>query len=129
VPVPRKRATVDQLLAQAGLLPVVGKLLLLLAERDRLVLLPDLIAAYQQRLLDYRNVVRVEVTTALPLADAHAHQIEQSLARATGKTVQLSTRVDPNIVGGLVARVGSTVFDGSVTSQLQRMKRRLDQSL
>jgi F-type H+-transporting ATPase subunit delta len=129
VPAPNKRAAIDQLTAHAGVLPIVRKLLALLAERDRLVLLADLVAAYRQRLLDHTNVVRAEVTTALPLDPAHAKRIEESLVRATGRTVQLATHVDPAIVGGIVARVGSVVYDGSVANQLQRMKNRLAESL
>lgn len=129
VPAPRKRAAVEALVGRADVLPVMGKLLVLLAERDRLVLLPDLLDAYRQRLLDHLQIVRAEVTTATPLADDRALAIEQSLARATGRTVQLSRRVAPEILGGLIARVGGTVYDGSITHHLQRMKHRLEESL
>src|SRR5436305_13727305 len=67
VPVPRKRAAMDALTARGRWLPMVSKLLALLAGRDRLVLLPDLLAAYRDRLLDYRNVIRPEITTTAPL--------------------------------------------------------------
>lgn len=127
VPAPRKRAAMEALAKSAGSLPVVAKLLVLLAERDRLVLLPDLLAAYRDRLLDYRNVVRADVTTATPLAPARAAAIEKSLANATGKTVRLSARVDANIIGGLVARIGGTVYDASVVRQLQRIRQRLEE--
>jgi F-type H+-transporting ATPase subunit delta len=129
VPVPRKRAVVTELTGRARLQPVVAKLLTLLAERDRLILLPDLVAAYRERLQDHLQIVRAEVTTAIPLSADRAKQIERSLASATGRTVTLSTRVDPSIIGGVVARVGSTVFDGSVTNHLQRMKQRLEESV
>lgn len=125
VPVPRKRAAMDALTARAQLLPMVAKLLGLLAERDRLALLPDLLAAYRDRLLDYRNVVRVEVTTTAPLGDDQIKAIEMNLARASGRRVSLSARVDPSIIGGVVTRIGSTIYDGSVTRQLQRMKEKL----
>jgi len=125
VPVPRKRAAMDALTARGRLLPMVAKLLGLLAERDRLVLLPDLLAAYRDRLLDYRNVVRVEVTTTSPLAPEQFKAIEANLARASGRAVALSANVDPSIIGGVVTRIGSTVYDGSVTRQLERMKERL----
>lgn len=125
VPVPRKRAAVAELVARAKPSPIVGKLLALLADRDRLVLLPDLIASYRDRLLDYRRVVRAEVTTAAPLPADRATALEASLARITGRTVMLETRIDPSIIGGVVARVGSTVYDGSVTRQLARMKEKL----
>ena len=125
VPVPRKRAAVVELTTRMQPAPIVGKLLVLLAERDRLVLLPDLLASYRDLLLAHRNVVRAELTTAIPLDPARAAAIEQQLARATGRTVTLQTRTDPAIIGGVVARIGSTVYDGSVTRQLEKMKERL----
>ena len=125
VPVPRKRAAVAELLAQARLSPILSKLIALLADRDRLVLLPDLLAAYRDRLLDHRHVVRAEVTTAAPVDAGRVQAIQNSLAKVTGRTVTMATKVDPSIIGGLVARIGSTVYDGSVTRQLERMKERL----
>jgi F-type H+-transporting ATPase subunit delta len=129
VPVPRKRAAVTDLLAQAKFAPIVSKLLALLADRDRLVLLPDLLKAYSDRLLDHRGVLRAEVTTAIEL-DAHrADAIRKGLSTVTGRTVLLATKIDPSIVGGLIAQIGSTVYDGSVTRQLARMKERLVESV
>jgi len=125
IPAPRKRMVVSELLARAQFLPIVSKLFALLAERDRLVLLPDLIEAYRQRLLDHLKVVRAEVTTALALPSERAQAIGHTLARATGRRISLSTRVDPAIIGGIVARIGSTVYDASVTSHLQRVKQRM----
>ena len=125
VPAPRKRAAMEALTARVGVLPILAKLLGLLAERDRLVLVPGLLAAYRDRLLDYRNVVRAEVTTSSPLTPERAKSIEASLARLTGRTVALSTKVDPTIIGGVVARIGSTVYDASVTRHLERMKEKL----
>jgi len=126
VPTPRKRAAVADLLARATFSPILSKLILMLAERDRLVLLPDLLASYRDRLMDYRHVVRAEVTTAAPIDAARVQQIQSGLAIATGRTVTVATRTDPTIIGGLVARVGSTVYDASVVRQLERMKERLE---
>ena len=125
VPVPRKRAAMVALTERVKVSPILSKLLVLLAERDRLVLLPDMLAAYRERLLDHQHVVRAEVTTATPLAADRAQAIEQGLARVTGRTVRLGARVDPSIIGGVVARIGDTIYDGSVTTQLQKMKKRL----
>jgi F-type H+-transporting ATPase subunit delta len=126
IPAARKRGVVEQLLAHApGLSPIVSKLLLLLAERDRLVLVPDIASAYQSRLMEEAHVVRAEVTTAVPLGDDRLAALQQGLARATGREVQVETRVDPSIIGGAVARIGSTIYDGSVTTQLQKVKERL----
>lgn len=129
VPTARKRDAVAELLKHVNAAPMVAKLLLLLAERDRLVLLPDLLETFRQRLLDAQNVVRAEVTTAGELTADNAAAMQKGLERATGRTVKMATRVDPQIIGGLVARVGSTVYDASVTGHLQRMKQRLEESI
>jgi F-type H+-transporting ATPase subunit delta len=129
VPAPRKKAAVEEAVRRAGARPVVGKLLVLLAERDRLVLLPDLLAAFRDRLMAHQRVVRAEVTTASALTPERAAQIEKSLATATGRRISLTTRVDPAVIGGLVARVGSTVYDASVATQLQKMRQRLTEGL
>ena len=129
VPLPRKRAAVGDLLAQAKFTPIVSKLLALLADRDRLVLVPDLLKAYSDRLLDHRGIVRAEVTTAQALDPRRTEAINQGLASLTGRTVLLATKIDPSILGGLIARIGSTVYDGSVTRQLEKMKERLVESV
>jgi F-type H+-transporting ATPase subunit delta len=129
VPTPRKRATIEQLLAQVGpVSPIVSKLLLLLADRDRLVLLPELIRAYRERLMDHAKIVRAEVTTATALPADRLAALQDGLAAATGRKVHLESKVDPAIIGGAVARVGSTIYDGSVTTQLEKLKASLSQT-
>ena len=129
VPVPRKRAAMAAILERVKLTPIVAKLLLLLAERDRLILMPDLVAAYRDRLADHRKVVRAVVTTAAPLTADRVQQIQKSLTGVTGRTVTLQARVDPTIIGGLIAKVGSVVYDASVTRQLEKLKQRLVESV
>jgi F-type H+-transporting ATPase subunit delta len=129
VPVSRKGAAVAELTSRIGTSPMVAKLLALLAERDRLVLLPDLLDAYRERLLDHQKVVRAQVTTATTLASDRAQAIERKLAEVTGRTVTLDTKTDPSIIGGVVARIGSTIYDGSVTRQLEKLKQRLTESV
>jgi F-type H+-transporting ATPase subunit delta len=125
VPAPRKRAAIAEVVRQADVTAVIRKLLVLLAERDRLVLLPDLRAAYRDRLMDYQKVVRANVTTAAALDPDRAGAIERRLAEVTGRTVLLTTHVNPALVGGLVARIGGTVYDGSVTTKLEKLRTRL----
>ena len=125
VPVPRKRAAMVALTDAAQTTPMLGKMLALLAERDRLIILPDLAASFRDRLNTHRRVVRAEITTATPLDPAQRQAIQQRLAAITGRVVNMETRIDPAIIGGLVARVGSTVYDGSVTTQLARMRQKL----
>ena len=125
VPVPRKRAAVTALATRLQLPPVLAKLLVLLAERDRLIVLTDLLASYRERLLDHQQVVRAEVTTAVPLSSHQAQEIERRLTQVTGKKVTVNSRVDPGIIGGVVARLGGTVYDASITRQLEKMKEKL----
>ncbi len=122
VPVPRKAALAGELTSRAGLGPVLRKLVLLLAGRDRLVLLPELLEQYRSRLLDFQNVVRAEVTSAVPLPAGAAEAIGRAIERRTGRRVSMTTRVDATLIGGAVTRIGSVVYDGSVKRQLEKMK-------
>jgi len=125
VPAAGKRAVIQALLERLQPSAPVGKLLLLLADRDRLGLLPDLLTVFRERLMEHQRVIRAEVTTAAPLAEARATELADRLARATGRTVKMTTKVDPSIIGGIVTRIGSTVYDGSVAAQLQAIRQRL----
>ena len=126
IPASRKRAVVAALFDRGGMPGgPVAKLMLLLADRDRLTLLPEVAKAYRERVMEHQRIVRGDVTTAAPLAADALKEIEDGLARATGRRVVLETRVDPSIIGGAITRIGSTVYDGSVTTQLQNMKQSL----
>ena len=125
VPVSGKRGIVESLVGRLAPSPPVRKLLLMLAERDRLTLVPDVVAVYRERLMEHRQIVRAEVTTAVPLSSGSIAQLEQRLAAVTGRRVTMTTRVDPSLIGGAVAQVGSTVYDGSIATQLDKVRERL----
>jgi len=120
-----KRGVVQQLLDRATLAPPVGKLLVLLASRGRLELLPDVLAVFRERLMEHRHIVQAEITTASALPPERVAQLQERLAAITGQTVTMSTRVDAGIIGGMVTRIGSTVYDGSVATQLAKVRERL----
>ena len=122
---PRKIQAVQVIASSLGLTPIVSKLLAVFAERDCLGLVPELAAAYRTRLLERKNIVSAEITTAVPLSPETADRVGRAIGQASGRQVLVSTRVDPGIIGGVVARVGSTVYDGSVTTQLARMRKKL----
>jgi F-type H+-transporting ATPase subunit delta len=122
-----KRAVVQQILDRLKPTSPVGKLVPLLATRGRLALLPDLLDMYRERLMEHQNVLRAEVTTAVALSPERVAQLQQRLATATGRVVTMTTKVDASIIGGVVTRIGSTVYDGSVATQLARVKDRLEQ--
>jgi F-type H+-transporting ATPase subunit delta len=127
VPATAKRGIVEKLVEQLNITGPAAKLLVLLAERDRLAVLGDLVAAYRERLMEYRRILRAEVTTATPLAPERVAQLEQRLAAATGRRVTMTARVDPSLIGGAITRVGSVVYDSSIATQLARMRERLEE--
>jgi F-type H+-transporting ATPase subunit delta len=116
---------VEQILDRLEPSPPVGKLLRLLAERGRLELLPDVLAVYREQLREHRQIVEAEVTTAVPLSSERAAELQQRLATLTGRTVTMTTKVDQALIGGVVTRIGSTVYDGSVATQLAKVRDRL----
>jgi F-type H+-transporting ATPase subunit delta len=126
IPPSKKQAIATALIERAGnISPVLSKTILMLAERDRLTLLPHIARIYRDRVMDHQQVIRGEVTTAIDLAPERLRTLEQGLQQATGRKVILEARVDPSIIGGVVTRLGSTVYDGSVTTQLQKLKQSL----
>jgi F-type H+-transporting ATPase subunit delta len=126
IPLTKKRAILEQLLASSsGVSAEVSRLLMLLADRDRLGLVGDVARAFATRVMQAEHVLPAEVVTAAPLSADRRAALVAALGRATGGTVTLTEKVDPAIVGGVVARVGSVVFDGSVMNQLERLKQRL----
>ena len=129
VPASKKRAMVDAILAAAGgVSDPVARTLALLADRDRLTLLPALARTYGERVMDHRQIVRAEITTAVPIDADRAKAIGDALGKATGRQVLVDSKVDGAILGGVVARVGSVIYDGSVARQLEKMKESLVES-
>ncbi len=125
VPVAARAALIGALAERAGVDRIVGRLLVLLAERGRFELLPAIVEAYRERLLAHRRIVRARVTSATPLPPERQDALRQSLSHVTGKDVQIEVDTDPKLIGGLVARIGSTVYDGSIRTQLQKVRQQL----
>jgi F-type H+-transporting ATPase subunit delta len=128
IPGQKKRKVTEELASRLGLSTPVSKVLMLLAERDRLGIVLDLLEIYRERLLDHQQVIRAEVTTAEEMSSERTTELRDRLARATGRRVTLTTRVDPGILGGVVTRIGSIVYDGSLAAQLAKMRERLTSS-
>jgi F-type H+-transporting ATPase subunit delta len=120
-----RQSLMEAVAEKMGLTTPVRKLLVLLAESRKLNLVPDLAIAFRERLLAHQNIVRAEVTSAAPLSPEKTKALAESLSKVTGKQVDLSVSVDPELLGGVVARIGGTVYDGSVRTQLTRMRQQL----
>ncbi|HEY3063961.1 MAG TPA: F0F1 ATP synthase subunit delta [Chloroflexota bacterium] len=121
-----KRNALDRLLPHAP--PTVRNFLHIVADRDRLDEVPGMAEALHDLINKRRGIVTAEVTTAVPL-DAQLEQvIAQRLAAYLNRQQQQITiraRVDPNIIGGVVARVGDRLIDDSVRGRLERLRRAL----
>lgn len=125
VPEPIRRNIVVAVAQQLGVATPVEKLVGMLSDRGRLALLPEISQIYAERLLEHQNIVQAEVVSAAPLSAEAASRIEAGLKNATGKQVTMKVTVDPALLGGVVARVGSIVYDGSVRTQLKKMRDQL----
>ncbi len=122
IPAQVKRNLVGALAARLALQGPLAKLLLLLADRDRLWLVQDLRQSFTDRLNEHRRILQAELATAEPLTSDQAALWQTRLSSATGWTISLTTRIDPALLGGVRARIGSTVYDGSVAAQLARLR-------
>ncbi len=119
----RKAAVLDKVLANGQ--PEARNLAHLLLERERLGDVARIAAIYEERLRAERGIAIAEVTTADPLSADGEAMIRERLQRLMGKQIELQLQVDPSIIGGIVARVGDLVIDGSVVSQLRKLRARL----
>lgn len=106
-------------------LQLVMNFLLLTIQKRREVYLPKIYDEYSRLANEVRGIVEVEVLSAVPLADSTLKSLEASLATRLGKRVQCQAKVAPELIGGLVVRVGDEVLDGSVKTRLERMRERL----
>jgi F-type H+-transporting ATPase subunit delta len=122
----RKFEILDQVLVNGQ--PEAKNLARLLLERERLDDLPSIFELFEDGIRAERGIVVAEVTTAEPLAPAEQELVKARLSEMTGQQVELKLTVDPEIIGGLVARIGDVLLDGSVISQLRRLRARLASS-
>ena len=123
IPPERKTAALDQLLPE--LPPAVHNFVRILAHRDRLDLIPQIALEFRRRVNEHRGIEVVQITTAIPLDEQQRERVGARLAQRIGKRVALETRVDPQILGGVVAQIGDDVIDGSVRGRLERLRRSL----
>ena len=108
-----------------GVDPLVLNLARLLVHRGRTALAPQIAEAFQELLDAERGIAHALVTTAVPLSDSEAKAVAEKLSEISGKQVVVESQVDERIIGGLVARIGDNLIDGSTRSQLTALKRRL----
>jgi F-type H+-transporting ATPase subunit delta len=125
VPPARKRAVVAQLAALLPLSDLVRRFLCVLIDHRRTALIGEAREAFGAVVDERLGIVRAEVASARPLSESERQEITGSLSQLTRKQAVARFRVEDALIGGVVARIGSTVYDGSIRGQLQGLRQKL----
>lgn len=120
-----KRAILEKILPRVTPTPEVQRFVLLLLERRRITFLPGIARAYQELCDQHTGRVRAQVASAQALSAGDLDRVRRSLETRTGKKVLIEASVDPSLIGGVVARVGDLILDGSVRTQLATLREKL----
>lgn len=123
VPMPEKEKVIREVFKNVG--GLLQNLLCLLVRRGRLALLPEIRKQYTRLLDEYHGREQVQVTSAVPLAEAEQKRIASVIQKVIRREIVLDASVDPGILGGLVIRVGDKLIDGSIRGKLQGLKQEL----
>ena len=124
VPAQRKEKALRDAI-QGRALPTSLNLALLLVQRNLVEYAPNIAAEFEQMIRDYRNEAVAEVTTATQIDATQSRTIQQALEERTGKTIIVHPHVDPAILGGVIARVGDQLIDGSIRYRLSVLEQQL----
>jgi F-type H+-transporting ATPase subunit delta len=125
IPLEQKRAVLKRLLEVTKPTTTTANFLKVLLQNQRLTELSAINLKLTQVLDERAGVVAATVTTARAMPDSTRNDLKTTLTKLTGKNVRIDFTTDPNLIGGVVTRIGSTVYDGSVRSQLQEMKEKM----
>jgi F-type H+-transporting ATPase subunit delta len=125
VPASRKKAVIGRIGDAVGISKVPRNFLYVLVDHRRIGSLRDILQQFEEAVDKHMGFTRAEVSSAEPLSEAQRAALNAQLERLTGKKVRMRVAVDPALIGGAVARIGSTVYDGSVRGQLAALERRL----
>src|SRR3954471_20591162 len=125
IPAEQKRNLLDQLVARTGAAKAVRNLLAVLIDHHRIHQLEEVFRAVQHEFNDRLGLAQAEVVSARALSDGEKRELELQVMKITGKRVQAKYETDPKLLGGATLKIGSTIYDGSVRGQLQKLKEQL----
>jgi F-type H+-transporting ATPase subunit delta len=120
-----KQAVLEATVSPAGFLPVTMNFLRLLVDKRRMNILPQILPELRRMVEELEGIERVEVTVPETLSETQRDFLRTLLERKTGKRIELEEKLDPAVLGGMVVKVGSTVYDGSVRTQLSQIRENL----
>lgn len=121
-PIQAKHGILNDLGASLGLGQVSKNVVQMLLDRRRIQAIVPISQRLREMADEKRGVIRAEVLTAMPLPEEYFTQLQQQLERVTGRRIALDRKLDPSLICGVVARVGDTVYDGSLMSRLRQLK-------
>jgi len=121
----RKRAVMAKLLERIGGSTLIRNFIYVLIDHRRIAIIGEIREAFELHLDERLGFVRAEITSAAPLEQRVGAGLESELSRLTGKRMRLRFDVDPALLGGVMARIGSTVYDGSVRGELRQLAKKL----
>ena len=121
----QKRKVLEELITRTRVRPTTASFLRVLLRNQRLSQLRGVAERFGHVLDERGGVVSASVTTAKPIPEDLKNQLRETLTAATGRSVRVTFNTDETIIGGLVARIGSTIFDGSVQNRLERWSEEL----
>ncbi len=121
----KKLRLIDRLCQKLDFLPTTQKFLTVLTERERLGILENILETLEQLKDEKNNIVPVEVITASKLSADAKKRVVALFKTKLNKNVRLSVRIDPSIVGGMITKIGSTIYDGSVQGQLSKIREQI----
>jgi F-type H+-transporting ATPase subunit delta len=125
VPREAKHKVIDKITARMGADKIIRNFLYLIADHQRTHMLPEIFAAFQEAIRQRQGIAEAEIATAVELSAALKKRFTQALERITGKKIEAKFLLDAKLLGGVVARVGDTIYDGSVRNSLNEMRARL----
>ena len=125
IPYEQKRNVLDALITRTLVSQTTGNFLRVLLRNHRLADLNEINKSIARELDERAGVVSAKVTTARPVAEGTQARLSAKLGAVTGRNVRLQFDVDEALIGGIVTQIGSTVYDGSVRSQLERIKQKM----
>ena len=125
IPAEQKRAVLDSIVAKAGFSRWLRNFVAVLIDKRRVRFLNDIVAQFARELNDRLGFADADITTARELTPEECSELEHDLGRVTGKNIRAHYAQDRTILGGAIARVGSTVYDGSVKGQLERIRQKM----
>jgi F-type H+-transporting ATPase subunit delta len=120
-----KHRVIEKINAQQGGGRIVRNFLFVILDHHRAHMLPEIIAAVQQVVRRRQGIAEAEVSSAVELSSAQKAELAKTLGRLTGKRIEPKYSLDPALLGGAIARVGDTIYDGSLRSRLVEMRTRL----